>query len=136
MRVEEIVDRESVIRWLDDRFVEHYLEEWAETTARGGIFVAAYDADTILGYLEAEAKIRGSTHVKHVLVDTNHRRRGVARSLYDTVAHLTNASELVAQVPPEYAASVAFHDAYRRSIDPGSVAFEGGWWVCPAPQRF
>jgi GNAT superfamily N-acetyltransferase len=136
MRVEEIVDREAVIRWLDDRFVEHYLEEWADTAARGGIFVAAYEGSSILGYLEAEAKIRGSTHIKHVFVKEKHRRAGVARSLYDQTAQLTDASELVAQVPPEYSASVAFHDAYRRRIDPGSARFVGGWWVCPAPQRF
>ena len=136
MRIEQVADHESLIRWLDDRFVDFFLEEWRETIARGGTFLAAYEGDAILGYLEAEPHTPGSTYIKHVLVSPDHLRNGVARSLYDTLAQHTRARELLAQVPHEYAASVGFHNSYRQRIDPGAGEFTGGWWVCPSPQRF
>ena len=74
-------------------------------------------------------------HIEHLFVDEGYRRNGVARQLYDAIA-LSEGVRLLTATVQRSDDSVAFHDAYRRRIDPHAPRFTGGRWECPAHNAF
>ena len=136
MRIEPVADLEMLARCLEPRFTQFQLEMLQIARGEGSTLIAAYDSGAILGCLQAKPDDTRSTYIEHLYVDSEHTRKKVASGLYDAISQMLDSRTLIAQVHSEFAVSIAFHDAYRRRIDPEAPVFTGGRWECSFPQRF
>ncbi|MDB5260156.1 MAG: Acetyltransferase family protein [Candidatus Nomurabacteria bacterium] len=67
-------------------FEEHYDEnEWREKLAEGGLFIAATENNTLIGFAMCYKKTPETFHIWDVGVEKEHRKKGVWRKMFNLI---------------------------------------------------